>query len=73
MMDLLKLKIVTKFMKGFIAKFVSKKLYEKLGCKVDIQFRNIEIDTVNGDIVIHVDADGKISKTEFERLLESMD
>lgn len=73
MMDLLKLKISTRFMKGFVAKTISKKIYEKLGCKIDIQFRNIEIDTVNGDIIIRVDADGKISKTEFERLLESID
>jgi len=73
MMDLLKLKISTRFMKGFVAKTISKKIYEKIGCKIDIQFRNIEIDTVDGDIIIRVDADGKISKTEFERLLESID
>lgn len=73
MMDLLKFRVSTKFMKGFVAKFVSKKIYEKLGCKIDIQFRNIEVDTINGDVIIHVDADGRISKTEFERLLESFD
>ena len=73
MMDMLKLKISTKFMKGFIAKVVSKKIYEKLGCKVDIQFKDIEIDTKDGDVIIHVDVDGKINKTEFERLLETID
>ena len=73
MMDMLKLKISTKFMKGFVAKVVSKKIYEKLGCKVDIQFKDIEIDTKDGDVIIHVDVDGKINKTEFERLLETID
>lgn len=72
MMDLLKLKISTRFMKGFVAKVVSKKIYEKLGCKVDIQFRNIEIDSNNGDVIIHVDMDGKVNKTELERFLESI-
>lgn len=73
MMDFLKLRLSTKFMKGYVAKVLSKKIYEKLGCKVNIQFRSIEIDTTDGDIIIHVDADGKISKTEFERLLEKID
>lgn len=72
MMDLLKLKISTRFMKGFVAKIVSKKIYEKLGCKIDIQFRNIEIDSKDGDVIIHVDMDGKINKTELERFLESI-
>lgn len=71
MMDLLKLKISTRFMKGFVAKVVSKKIYEKLGCKIDIQFRNIEIDSNNGDVTIHIDMDGKVNKTELERVLET--
>lgn len=73
MMDLLKLKLSTKFMKGFVAKVVSKKIYEKLGYKIDIQFRDISVDTINGDILIHIDADAKINKTEFERFLETID
>lgn len=73
MMDMLKLKVSTKFMKGFVAKVVSKKIYEKLGCKINIQFNDISIDTVNGDVLIHINADGKINKTEFERFLEKLD
>lgn len=73
MLDMLKLKVSTKFMKGFVAKVVSKKLYEKLGCKIDINFEDISVDTVCGDVVIHVNADAKINRTEFERLLEKMD
>lgn len=73
MMDMLKLKISTKFMKGFVAKMISKKIYEKLNCKMDIQFNDISVDTINGDVVIHVDGNAKINKTEFERLLESID
>ena len=73
MLDMLKIKVSTKFMKGFVAKAVSKKLYEKLGCKIDIKFEDISVDTINGDVVIHVNADAKINRTEFERLLETID
>ena len=37
MMDLLKLKISTKFMKGLVAKFISRKIYKQFGYKVDIK------------------------------------
>ena len=73
MLDLLKIKICTKFMKGYAADVVAKKIYQKLGCKMDIQFTDIEVNTVDGDIVFHVDAVGCISKTEFEKLLKKID
>ncbi len=73
MLDLFKLKISTKYMKGFIAKVISKKICKKFGCRVDINFRDIDIDTVDGDVVIHIDVDGKINKEEFEKLLKYND
>lgn len=72
MFDMLKLKVSTKFMKGFVGKFVSKKIYEKTGCKATVEFSDIVIDTVNGDVIIHIDADAKINRTEFERFLETL-
>lgn len=69
MMDLLKLKISTKFMKGLVAKIVSKKIYKQFGYKVDIQLNDIQLDIIDGDVKIHVDVDGKMSKTEFSRLM----
>ena len=69
MMDLLKLKISTKFMKGIIAKIVSKKIYKQFGYKVDIQLNDIQLDIIDGDVKIHVDVDGKMNKTEFSRLM----
>lgn len=73
MMDLLKLKISTKFMKGLVAKIVSKKIYKQFGYKVDIQLNDIQIDIIDGDVKIHVDVDGKMNKTEFSRLMEQIE
>lgn len=69
-MDVLMLKLSTKFMKGIVAKRLSKKIYQKLGCKIDIQLNDVQIDTVEGDIKLHINADGKMSRAEFERLME---
>lgn len=72
MFDMFKVKISTKFMKGFVGRYVSKKIYEKTGCKATVEFGDITVDTVNGDVIIHIDADAKINRTEFERFLESI-
>ena len=73
MLDFLKLKISTKFMKGIIAKIMSRKIYKQLGYKVDIQLNDIQVDMVDGDVQVHIDVDGKMNKTEFSRLMEKIE
>lgn len=73
MMDLLKIKLSTKFMKGLVAKIISKKIYKQLGYKVDILLNDVQIDVIDGDVQIHLDVDGKMNKTEFSRIMERID
>lgn len=73
MLDYLKLKISTKFMKGIVAKVISRKIYNRFGYRVDIQFNDIQLDMIDGDVKIHVDVDGKMNKTEFSRLMEKIE
>jgi hypothetical protein len=71
-MDMLMLKLSTKFMKGIVAKIISKKVYKKLGYKIDIQLNDVQVDMINGDVKLHINADAKMNKTEFDRLMESI-
>lgn len=73
MMDLLKIKLSTKFMKGLVAKIISKRIYKQFGYKIDIQLNDVQIDVVDGDVQIHLDVDGKMNKTEFSRIMERID
>ena len=57
MMDLLKIKLSTKFMKGLVAKIISKRIYKQLGYKIDIQLNDVQIDVVDGDVQIHLDVE----------------
>ena len=68
-MDMFMLKLSTKFIKGTVAKVLSKSIYKKLGYKIDIQLNDIRIDNVDGDVKFHIDVDGKMNKTEFNRLM----
>lgn len=71
-MDMLMMKLSTKFMKGIVAKIITRKVYKKFGYKIDIQLNDVQIDMINGDIKLHIDADGKMNKTEFDRLMETI-
>ena len=73
MMDLLKIKLSTKFMKGLVAKIISKRIYKQLGYKIDIQLNDVQIDVIDGDVQIHLDVDGKMNITEFSRIMERID
>lgn len=73
MMDFLKLKLASsKMMKGIVTKIIEKKIYEKFGYKVNIQLNDIQIDIIDSEIKAHLDVDAKMNKTEFNRLVESM-
>ena len=71
-MDMLMLKLSTKFMKGIVAKIVSRNIYKKLGYKINIQLNDVQIDTIDGDVKLHIDGDAKMNKTEFDRFMEKL-
>lgn len=71
-MDEMKIKLSTKFMKGIVAKLVSKAVSKKLGCDVNIQISEIEAKTTDGKVHIHVDVDGEMSNDEFMKLIKTI-
>lgn len=71
-MDMFMLKLSTKFMKGIVAKIISRNIYKKLGYRIDIQLNDIQVDMIDGDVKIHINADTKMNKTEFDRLVKKI-
>lgn len=71
-MDELKLKLSTKFMRGMIAKIVSKAIEKKLGYNIDILINEIEIKTEDGEIKLHTSVDAKINNDEFVKIIKSI-
>ena len=70
-MDELKLKLSTKFMRGILAKLLSKALRSKFGYDIGIQINAIEIKTEGGKIRLHADVDAEISNDEFVKIVKS--
>lgn len=71
-MDELKLKLSTKFMRGFIAKLVTKAIYKKVGYEIDIQLNEIEVETIDGKIHLHVSADAEVNNDEFVKIIKGI-
>lgn len=71
-MDEMKIKLHTKFMRGIVAKLLSKIIFKNTGCEIDIRLNEIGIETVDSKIHLHVDADANIDKDEFVNLLKKI-
>ena len=70
-MDELKLKLSTKFMRGVIAKIISKTVSKKLGYQIDIQVNEIEVETINGKIHLHASVDADMNYEDFKNIIKS--
>ena len=71
-MDELKLKLSTRFMRGFVAKLVSKTISKKLGYKVDILINEIEIKTEDDNVKLHLSIDAQMENEEFKNIIKSI-
>ena len=72
-MDEMKLKLSTKFMRGIVAKLISKAIYKKIGYKVDVQLNDLDISIVNGETKICTNVELKCNSDEFTKIMKSID
>lgn len=71
-MDELKMKLSTKFMRGIVSKLISKFVSKKLGYKVDIQLNDLDIAVIDGDANINANVEVKINNEEFMKIMKSI-
>jgi hypothetical protein len=72
-MDKLKLNLTTQFMRGVLAKIISRSIKKKYGYKIDIHFSEINLDMVDGRTHLHVNADVDLSSDEFKKIMKDID
>lgn len=70
-MDEMNVKLRTKFMKGIVAKILSKVISKKCGCKVNIQLEELDIRFVDGETTIHANVEAKLNSDEFKKIVKS--
>lgn len=73
MMDEMRVKLSTKFMRKIFAKLLAKAIYKKTGCKVDIQINEFDFWSISGDTTIKTNVEVKLKSEEFNKILNSID
>lgn len=68
----MKLKLSTKFMRNLVAKVISKAVFKKVGCKMDILLNEIRLENANGKTKIHLDLDCELTNEEFIKLVKKI-
>ena len=75
-MDEMKIKLSTRFMKGMVAKLISRAIYKNIGVKPDIHISEIEAEMKDGRIRFHINAGGEIDQKillKIEQMVDSED
>lgn len=71
-MDELKLVLSTKFMKGLITKIIKKAILKKTGYEIDIQINKIAVETIDGKVTLHMDADASVNSEDFVGIVKDI-
>lgn len=72
-MDVLKLVLSTKFMRGIVTKIITKAILKKTGYSIDIQLNKVEVENVDGKVHLHMDVDAEVDAEEFVKMLKDSD
>ena len=68
----MKLSLSTKFMRGMLAKLISKLIKKKYGYKVDVFISEIDLDMKDGQTHVHANVDLDVNSEEFKKLLSDI-
>lgn len=73
MMDEMRIKLSTKFMRNIFAKLLAKAIQMRTGCKVDIQIHEFDFWSISGDTTIKTNVEVRLKNEEFNKILNSID
>lgn len=71
-MDEIKLSLSTRFMRGVLAKLISKMIKKKFGYKVDIHFSEINLEVLDGQAHIHTSVDLGMNSDDFKKIMKAV-
>lgn len=73
MMDEMRVKISTKFMRNVVSKLLAKIICKKYGYKVNIQLNEFDAWMIDGDTIIKLNVEAKLKSAEFNKIMKSIE
>lgn len=71
-MDELKLKLSTRLMRGIVSKLITRAIRKKYGCKVTIHLNELDLNVIDGDANIKVNAEVLMDNKEFTDIMKKV-
>ena len=71
-MDVMKLKLSSRLMRGIVAKMITRSIRKKYGYKVNIQLNDLDVNVIGGDAAIKVNAEVEIDNKEFMEIVKKI-
>lgn len=72
-MDEMRLKLTSNFMKGIASRIISRSIYKKTGCKVNIQLNDIDVWAIDGNTTIKLNVEANLKSDDFNKIMKSID
>ena len=73
MMDEMRVKLKSNFMKNIVAKLLARVIYKKFGYKVNIQLNDIDFWSIDGDTKIKLNVEAQMKSEEFNKLVKNLE
>lgn len=72
-MDEMRVKLSTNFMRNIASKIISKMIYTRTGCKVNIRVNDLDLWVIDGDTNVKLNIEAKLKSDEFNRIMKNID
>lgn len=72
-MDEMRIKLCSKFMRGVVSKLMSKVIYKKTGCRVNIRIDELDIWNIDGETTANLNIRAKMKSCEFNKIIQKID
>ena len=69
----MRIKLSTRFMRNIVSKLLSRFVYKKTGCRVNIQIKDLDALIINGDTTVKLTVEAKLKSEDFNRIMESLE
>ena len=73
MMDEMKIKLSSRFMRRLVSKLIARSIYKKYGYKVNIQLNDLDVKVIDGETNIKTNVEVKLDSEEFMKIMKSID
>ena len=71
-MDIMKLKLTSKLMRSVASKLIERYIRKKFGYKVNIQLDDLDINAIDGNVVIKVNAEATMDSKQFNEIMKKV-